>query len=369
MFRVTRLYGIAIVLLVLSFLLVGRTTMAATTPGCGSWNIVPSPNTPQSWNILESVTALSANDGWAVGYDGGYIGVSEVYQTLTEHWDGTAWSIVGSPNSQQSSYLRGVTALATNDVWAVGYSTNANGDLRPLTEHWNGSTWRIVSAPSPEKDSGFWSVTTTTSNDVWAVGTTAGNQGLIEHWNGSQWSVVTNPFQGLLLGVTAVSSNDVWAVGQPNGGQSNIEHWNGSQWSFVQNHAPGLPSGISASSTKNVWAVGAGSNHKTLTERWKGKRWKQVQSVSPGASVNVLNGVTVISSKNVWAVGEADATALIEQWNGKAWQTVSSPTPGGSSPFYTLLDVTHVPGATQLWAAGTYDDANGNQYTLIESYC
>src|SRR5258706_8558234 len=368
MVKITRLYGLAIMLLALAFSCVAGTASAATFSNCGSWNIVPSANTQATWNLLDSITAISANDIWAVGYNGSYNGFTDTYQTLTEHWDGTAWSIVDSPNLEQSSYLEGVTALATNDVWAVGYSANAGGDHHPLAEHWNGSTWSIVSTPNPNKDSSFWSVTANATNDVWAVGTIGGNQGLVEHWNGSQWSVVTNPFQGLLLGVTAITSNDVWAVGQSFGGQSNIEHWNGTQWSFVKNPVPGAPSSISAGSTKDVWAVGAASNQKTLTERWNGKRWKQVQSASPGASVNVLNGVAVISSKNVWTVGTADSAALIEQWNGKAWHTVPSPTPSGAS-FYTLHGVAHVPGTTQLWAAGTYNDANGNIYTLIESYC
>ena len=43
-------------------------------------------------------------------------------QTLTEHWNGTAWSVVASPNLGTSdNVLYGVAAVAANDVWAVGY--------------------------------------------------------------------------------------------------------------------------------------------------------------------------------------------------------------------------------------------------------
>src|SRR5438552_18107105 len=52
------------------------------------------------------------------------------------------WSIVSSPN-QGSSSLYGVSAVSSNDVWAVGYYSNGSS-LLPLTEHWNGSSWSIV---------------------------------------------------------------------------------------------------------------------------------------------------------------------------------------------------------------------------------
>jgi hypothetical protein len=37
------------------------------------------------------------------------------------HWDGTSWKIVTSPQPDASlDILTGVTAISTNDVWAVG---------------------------------------------------------------------------------------------------------------------------------------------------------------------------------------------------------------------------------------------------------
>ena len=41
--------------------------------------------------------------------------------TLVEHWDGTTWSVVNSPNvTTDGNQLGGVVALATGNVWAVG---------------------------------------------------------------------------------------------------------------------------------------------------------------------------------------------------------------------------------------------------------
>ena len=77
----------------------------AVTQAQGTWTAVPSPST----NELHAVTSISANDVWAVGVG-----------PITEHWNGTAWSVVPSPNVTNGKLL-GVAAVSTNDVWAVGF--------------------------------------------------------------------------------------------------------------------------------------------------------------------------------------------------------------------------------------------------------
>jgi hypothetical protein len=102
--------------------------------------VVPSPNIPDWTNTLNSVTIVSANDVWAVGVatftwyisDGDAITSS---QTVIQHWNGTAWSIVSSPNPGDSNNhygtitneLYGVTAVSANDVWAVGVYGKSDG--------------------------------------------------------------------------------------------------------------------------------------------------------------------------------------------------------------------------------------------------
>jgi hypothetical protein len=106
-----------------------------------SWHRVPSPNIPDSarYNLagieLTSVSAVSANDVWAVS------------RIATEHWDGTRWRIVASPRKRRNTIaaLSAVAAIVPRDVWAVGevlYET--------VAAHWNGARWGI--APSPYTD-------------------------------------------------------------------------------------------------------------------------------------------------------------------------------------------------------------------------
>jgi hypothetical protein len=86
---------------------------------CSKLALISRSATPSAFNELFSVAAVSANNIWAVGE---FLDPSlNEYQTLTEHWDGTSWSVIPSPNATAGrNYLAGVTALSTGDVVAVG---------------------------------------------------------------------------------------------------------------------------------------------------------------------------------------------------------------------------------------------------------
>ncbi len=78
-----------------------------------------SPNVGTS-SALWAVAAVSANDVWAVGSDNNS---SNVFQTLTEQWNGKQWSVVKSPSPGSfNNQLLGVAAVSANDVWAVGHA-------------------------------------------------------------------------------------------------------------------------------------------------------------------------------------------------------------------------------------------------------
>jgi hypothetical protein len=104
---------------------------------------------PSRWNLY-GVTAIASNDVWAVGRVGDHDwGILD--QTITEHWDGSRWTLVSSPNpgdARENDILWGVAAVTDKDVWAVGSYGNADPYLYPLAEHWDGQAWSQVSAPS-----------------------------------------------------------------------------------------------------------------------------------------------------------------------------------------------------------------------------
>jgi hypothetical protein len=182
------------------------------------WAVVSSPNPNSTYTSFLVITAVSASDVWATG---NYLYSEGITRTIIEHWDGVAWTVVASPNVGVShNILVGVTAVSANDVWAVGYYQSGNTGTRTLIMQWDGSAWNAIASPNAGPEYNYLrDVVALSANDIWAVGHYLGensDQTLIERWNGSAWSRVTSPSTGsnpLLTGVTAVSANDVWAVG------------------------------------------------------------------------------------------------------------------------------------------------------------
>ena len=338
-------------------------------PSKNTWKVVSSPGK----GGLQGIAAISANDVWAVGSRG--------LSTLTEHWNGSAWKIVASPNPQSNNNLISVSAVSTSNVWAVGWKYFPNtATFAPLIEHWNGSAWKIVASPNPNSNSYLNGVAVVSASDIWAVGNTVTQQGqqtLIEQWNGSTWSVVSSPGSGNLNGVAVVSANDIWAVGETSSGMTLIEQWNGTAWTVVSSPHPGSSSGLSSVSVvsaSDIWAVGSKTIHKgqTLTEHWNGTAWKVVTSpnVPSGPTGEGFDAVAVVSTSNVWAVGfygtgNANSSPLIEHWNGTNWKVVTSPSQGDSN---ALDGVASVPGGKNLWAVGYTALGSGPDYTFIEYY-
>src|SRR5947208_2221505 len=119
-----------IVLITTVAILLFRTTVASTASppsthkNCGIWSSIASPNVGTGSNLLYRIAAVSANNVWAVGEYGNGNGSS----TLVEHWNGKQWSVLASPtvNGATENTLAGVTAIAANNIWAVGSSTTAN---------------------------------------------------------------------------------------------------------------------------------------------------------------------------------------------------------------------------------------------------
>ncbi|MHB8598723.1 MAG: beta propeller repeat protein [Ktedonobacteraceae bacterium] len=354
--------------------------VAASPSSCGSWNVVHSPNIPGYGNTLNTstlsgVATISANDIWSVGES--YLDRETPSQTLIEHWNGTSWSIVHSPNVPSVyNSLNGVTAVSTNDVWAVGGSNDET-----LIEHWDGTTWSIVPSPNTGTADVLSGVSAVSANDIWAVGQAYLNPALIEHWNGSQWSVVPNPVTfSSLYSVTALSTSDVWAVGVYQYGTL-VEHWDGSQWSVVPSPNPPsygriILSGVAAVSATNIWAVGEyGTNSvhsgTALIEHWNGKKWSLVPAAPTSERVALL-AVAVISPTDIWAVGDTyEINTFTEHWNGTTWSVVPSPYPNVS--FNSFDAVANIPGSNYVWAVGSADyiTTNGNAPTdtLTAYYC
>ena len=334
----------------------GDGTLTARSSGA-AFTMVPSANAGTGDNVLNSISAVAPDDIWAVG--------NAASDTLSLHWDGTAWSIVPTPDIALDAALDGVTALASADVWAVGFTSDPGGlNSSNLTLHWNGSAWSVVSSPNPGGNSvdNLHDVAGAATNDVWAVGEhwgSGGQQlGTILHWNGATWTVVANDC-GPLFGITVLAPNDIWAVGWQSC------HYDGTTWTTIPIPSSGGADtllDVSANAPNDVWAVGQSIFCDPFTcysysyaIHWDGNRWT-ITGV-PGVS---LGGVQALGPNDVWAVGTYSVGTLIIHWNGRNWRTVPSPDPetGGE-----LSEVTAVGG--KLWSVGSFFTEDIDLRTLV----
>jgi hypothetical protein len=141
-----------------------------------AWSIVPMPlepgTNPNEFFHFNAIEANSPTDVWAVGDQGVIDGATS---TLIEHFNGTAWSIVPSPSAGNGATLTGVTtASAANSVWAVGGDEiPGTTTFQTLTEHWDGTAWSVVPSPNAGSTTTFLSGVATTpgASIVQAVGT------------------------------------------------------------------------------------------------------------------------------------------------------------------------------------------------------
>jgi hypothetical protein len=361
----------------------------------------PAPQKVAFSNVLKAVGARSGTDAWAVG---NFIGPNDDdgQVMLTEHWNGSAWSQVATPNVVRfDEKLLAVSPAAANDVWAVGLTKKTGfAHTDPLAAHYDGTSWRFVPTPAQPggSRSALFGVANLGPTDAWAVGHSGDNKALVEHWDGTAWTRIAVPdprppagmtFAGATLNaVSARSAGDIWAAGSfsaVQGTRSNgftlTMHWNGTAWSIVPSPNPGTPSpvngvgqtlgGVVAISATDAWAVGntidtvTGSFQpdKPIAIHWNGTTWSVVPTPALTSS-GLLASVTASSPNSVWAAGQVGAGSLILHWNGTSWTREASPDGGGVQ---TLLSgISAVPGsATEVWAAGINLPGNGGYRTFV----
>ena len=338
--------------------------------GACAWEVVPSPNVSPERNLLRGVSAFGT-EAWAVGEHDADPGPDVTnLRTLAMRWDGTAWSVVPSPNVGIGwNVLEGVTALAADDVWSVGWSapmTNG-GTPQTLTLHGDGRSWAIVESPAVTGGSELLAIDSE-RGETWAVGDSAGPgdgstgvASLAIRRTGASWEVLPTPDPGSarnhLYAVDVVGPDDVWAVGRwRNVGETSRTfaiHWDGSSWTQVPTPNPGLAASledVEGAAADDVWAVGAfhnGTGYEPLTLHWDGTAWLTVEN--PGGG----NALAVAAVDDAWSLG-----APIMHWDGSSWSAEPTPAEGGS------VGAANVLGPCDGWAVGRTIDDTGVFATL-----
>ena len=309
---------------------------------CGSgWQISPSPEVYRGQ--LVDVSMPSPGHAWAVGTQ--VDPASDAVRTLAERWDGTSWSVVPGPEIPNSRAVRlqAVSAASAKDVWAVGYDSNRSRD-KVLIEHWDGASWTIAPSPSPGVGAILNDVAALGPKDVWAVGRYQDpnvdiTKALIEHWDGSRWSRIAARDDSQSAGksgldsLAAISANDVWAFGwhlDATGHEDPLgEHWDGSRWSKVVlptvSNSSRFIWAATAISSQDVWTVGngivSGTTIRGFSEHWDGSQWRVADVAAPNPGDTWVRSISARGPSDLYAVVQDNSSArsAIEHWDGDAW--------------------------------------------------
>jgi hypothetical protein len=240
-----------------------------------TWSVLSSPS-PGTQNILYGVAAISDSDVWAVGTEKD---ASGVWHALAEHYDGSGWSVVSAVDAGSSgNQLYAVTAVSSTSVYATGQQAGSAFPSQVLTEHWNGSSWSVLATPTDASASPL--PLGITGNDALlnVVGDTESSSSpyttLVAGGAPNKLSILGTPNSGAgendLFAAATAADGSSWAVGweiDPSSGNHQTLTLQGvsGTWSVVPSPSPGTSdnglAGVTAIPGGGLWAVGIQTNN------------------------------------------------------------------------------------------------------------
>jgi hypothetical protein len=215
-------------------------------------------------------------------------------RSLAVHWTGTRWERMGTVDRPGATDLYGIAARGAHDVWAVG-SSSADGftTTRTVIEHWDGTAWRLVHSPNPDDfQNELIHVAAGRDGSLFATGHTSTGT-LVAHRVHGRWRTMVAPepprgFSSVFLeGLIVRNRDNVWLAG---GGQRTSDgaerplmaHWDGTRWTVHRlptidqsylNDAVRTAGGLLGVGTTFTDYSSAG-----LTEEWDGAGWSATAS-------------------------------------------------------------------------------------------
>jgi hypothetical protein len=309
-----------------------------------AWTQVTTLNPSTGIDLLFAVTATSATDVWAVGtYATSLVNLN----TLVEHWDGTAWSQASSPNpSSFDNELFAVSAFSATDAWVVGEQSGGPGTpLQTLSEHWDGTAWTTIATTDVGVAGSYNEILGVTALEAGhAVGVGFGNLTFDINGNqvtprqGATWDLVaTGTSTGATQSGPGTGDNALLAVARSGAGVWAVGFWRNT-----------------TSAPRQTLVIPATWNSTTHVLTWS----PIGTSDSPSPINNALIGVTAISPYSFWAAGYDTNSSSVEQTLTEAYCaphfTMSGPaSAAGGAAFSLTVKVQNGDGTTRTGYLGT----------------
>jgi hypothetical protein len=200
--------------------------------------------TGKSWKVTKfplfsqilTAAAFSTKNAWAFGISG------SAGKPFDEHFNGKSWRHVSLPGNPEA-----LSAVSANDMWAIGptmkTATKPVDKQSLILMHWDGKKWHTVRLPKVPLAAGDFLVTgtiaaTSASNvwETWAVGNpgTCCMFGGLEHRSKGKWHSVGVSLSPAPFAITSMGQDGhggVWLADTPETGGRRFDHYNGGKWS------------------------------------------------------------------------------------------------------------------------------------------
>jgi hypothetical protein len=224
-----------------------------------TWTTVAEPNLRGRIAVFDRLAAVGPNDLWVFGSSSTPGGKDNRF--LAQHWDGRHWKVIDMPTDtqmiggQDALTIHDTSVISSHDIWVVGDDSCGPGCGNEYVADWNGNKWQAVPYPSAPctGDDSLNGVSAVAANSVWIVGYDQCTT-LVEHWNGSKLQLTGHCGCFIYaVDLDASSPTNVWAVGH------GIERWNGTRWATVSMSGlqqPDSLSRVAVTSPTTAWVIG-----------------------------------------------------------------------------------------------------------------
>ena len=297
-------------------------TVASQAAG-GSWSSDANMNTAR----IASTGTGSSSEGYIVA--GGYYLPPSVDRSVTESYNGTAWTEVADC-PQDLTYGNGLGSYTSSLLCSYSQPGPAPGGFGPTTatHQWNGSSWSTKNSMNTFRQNAGTGGTTTAGIVFGGSGPPANAN--TETWDGTNWTEVgdLNTAKTDIGGGVGTSTAALSASGAP----ATTEQWDGSSWTEVSDlNTPRQNSGKIGLYTSALCASGQNpSTYLANVESWDGTSWTEVADVSSargyigGATISGGNTTGIVaggagpgspgllSSTELWAFPPPTAAILTE---------------------------------------------------------
>jgi hypothetical protein len=265
---------------------------------------------------LTSISMTLPDDGWIIGSNADATS-SVLLHLVAGHWQLVAISVLQAANA----YFESLSMLSATEGWIIAYlAKSATGQPNPILLHLHNGFWSAVTMPFAGPDA----ILAMSPDDAWVASSTepAGATGLFFHYDQGKWTSVLLPPGMNILYLHRNGPDDAWATGVVTSssttgyGQSPaLLHFNGTSWSSdsldgLQNPAQELQ----MLSADEGWAVGTtggppGYSRVALLQHYVAGTWQAV--ALPSAPLADITSFTCESPDDCWALGESPTVVFV----------------------------------------------------------